>query len=81
MSKMKTKTMKLEIGAKKDIVVMVHDAPIYEDRKSLTQLFEGVIQRGIKLGQKIEAWKFYDTSCSYRFVKKDNDRRLYFQSC
>lgn len=77
----KTKTMRLVIGAKKEITVLVQDAPIYEDGKSLAQLFEGVIQRGIKLGQKIEAWKFYDTSCSYRLVKKDNDRRLYFQSC
>lgn len=81
MSTLKTKTMKLEIGAKKDIVVMVQNAPIYEDRKSLAQLFEGVIQGGIKIGQKIEAWKFYDTCCSYRLVKKDNDRRLYFQAC
>ena len=31
----KTKTLKLAVGVKKDITVMVHDAPIYEDGKSL----------------------------------------------
>lgn len=81
MSKLKTKTMKLEVGANKEITVWVQNAPVYEDGNSLAQLFEGVIQGGIKLGQKIDAWKFYDTCSSYRFVKKDNDYRLYFQSC
>ena len=78
---MKTKTVKLELGRNKDVVVMVYGAPIYEDKKSLAEMLGGVINKGIKVGQKIEAWKFYDTCCSYRLTKSMNNSTFHFQAC
>ncbi len=78
---MKTKTVKIELGDAKNTVIMVIGAPIYEDKKSLSEMLGGVVQKGIKVGQKIEAWKFYDTCCSYRLAKRIGEQTYQFQSC
>ena len=83
---MKTKnvTMKLEVQEKfkkEKTTVMVYGMPYFEDKQVMYDLFSTVINKGIEVGQKIDAWKIYDTSCSFRLAKKINSNLLHFQAC
>ena len=81
---MKNITVKLEVQEKtkkEKTVVMVYDMPYFEDKQIMHDLFSTVINKGVKVGQKIEAWKMYDTSCSFKLAKVVNNNLLHFQAC
>lgn len=82
--KIKNVTMKLEVQEKfkkEKTTVMVYGMPHFEDKQIMHDLFSTVINKGVKVGQKIEAWKIYDTSCSFRLAKVVNNNLLHFQAC
>ena len=83
---MKTKnvTMKLEVQEKfkkEKTTVMVYGMPRFEDKQVMYDLFSTVVNKGVEVGKKIDAWKIYDTPCSFRLVKKINNNLLHFQAC
>lgn len=74
-------TMKLnEVGANKDITVMIYEMPKFEDKAILKSLFDSLLDK-VKVGGVIQAWKFYDTSCGFKLVKKVNDNMYHFKAC
>lgn len=74
-------TMKLnEVGKNKDITIMIYEMPKFEDKAVLTSLFNNLLEK-TKVGEVIQAWKFYDTSCGFKLVKKVNDNMYHFKAC
>ena len=74
-------TMKLnEVGANKDITVMIYEMPKFEDKAILKALFDNFLDN-VKVCGVIQAWKFYDTSCGFKLVKKVNDNMYHFKAC
>lgn len=74
-------TMKVEeVGSDKDKTIMVYEMPCFEDKAILKQLFNTFIET-LKVGETIQAYKFYDTTCNFKFVKKINDNVYHFKAC
>ena len=80
-SKVKGITMKVEqVGKTQDKTLMIYEMPCFEDKGILKQLFDSFLDN-MKVGETIQAWKFYDTTCNYKFVKKVNDNFYHFKAC
>lgn len=74
-------TMKLnEVGENKDITVMIYEMPKFEDKTVLKALFNSLLDN-MKVGEVIQAWKFFDTACSFKMIKKVNDGMYHFKAC
>ena len=80
-SNVKGITMKLtNMGSNKDITIMIYEMPKFEDKTILQSLFNSLLEQ-TKVGGVIQAWKFYDTSCAFKFMKKVNDNMYHFKAC
>lgn len=74
-------TMKVEqVGVNKNVTVMIYEMPKFEDKAILKDLFNTMLDK-VKVGSTIQAWKFYDTSCGFKLVKKVNDNMYHFKAC
>lgn len=74
-------TMKVEqVGTNKNVTVMIYEMPKFEDKAILKDLFNTMLDK-VKVGSTIQAWKFYDTSCGFKLVKKVNDNMYHFKAC
>ncbi|MDO4924522.1 MAG: hypothetical protein Q3980_02505 [Turicibacter sp.] len=79
---MKTWTMKLEkLGPKQNQTVLIYGLPRRESKKQLTEVFRAYLSQNRVVGDKFEAWKLYDTSCSFRYTKNLGEQTLQFEVC
>ena len=54
--------------------------PKFEDKIVLKALFNSLLDN-MKVGEVIQAWKFFDTACSFKMIKKVNDGMYHFKAC
>lgn len=79
---MKTYTLKLEkVGPQHDQTVMIYGVPRRESKKRLAEVFDAYLKTNRIVGEKLEAWRLYDTSCSFRYTKKIGNQTLQFEVC
>lgn len=79
---MKKWTMKLEqLGPNYDENVMMYGLTNRESKQRLTEIFHAYLSQNRKVGDKLEAWKLYDTPYSFRYIKKVGEQALQFEVC
>lgn len=61
--------------------VLIYGLSRRESKKQLTEVFRAYLSQNRVVGDKFEAWKLYDTSCSFRYTKNLGEQTLQFEVC